>query len=977
MLRFLIFNILLLVSACQSAMCQQLHFEKRNMEVPSRECYNIFQDSKGFIWFSSYLGLCRYDGKNTFVYNGSNGLPENAVYSVTEDTEGRMWILTSKNRILCIENGKIHEPEFSKEFTQRKELNVVNFALHLKLADGGKEIIINTFYNTFIIDPKSGKIHLFDSDHTYPDHTLELREYHDNLIQTSPSSYVYSRSLSISILNPEKKLYFPDIFVNHNHAPKVSLTVNAKDYYLFSYTNYLFKVSKKDQKIKKIDLPGRIICVYKDAGQGIWVGVIGHGVFYFKDADLDAIPVQSLPEYSVSGVLEDTEGNIWVSTLDKGIFFCRNKSLISYQNLKGVNKSGNFLNAIGTTAYFSSESSGLYAIKKEIPIPVHLPAVIHEAITGIVETDGFLYIGNKTTTIRTNSRFQQVEEITLKNSSPDKKSLFISQRIKKDNNMLLSSINNLVYRLEGIHCHLFITGPTYIRDFIFLSPGQWLLGGKSLFLYNEVSKDSEEIPGISTPISKIIRTTRGTILISTIGEGLFQYKNNKIIPLNRILNIPSLVIFDLAEDSKGYIWLATNQGVIKLNQDDGTHITFGTEDGLISNEIHKLLICDGQLFLSTVEGLCSIPLELFNKSKIAPVLRLSEILISGNSVSNLTLPIHYSTNTLLFRFNILYFSSDNTSLHYLLTKEQESSPPVKTISGDELELQNLPSGTYTLSVTASDKEGIKSIPLSFRFTISKPYWETWWFITIELFSIGLIIYLIIYFIIRRIRKKEKEQTRINQLLADSRLSALQAQMNPHFVFNSINSIQNFILKKDIDHAYDYLTKFSKLIRLVLQNSRKKEISVQEDLEVLRLYIMLEQLRFNNRFEYHERISDDIDPHNTLIPPMLIQPYIENAIWHGIMPLEGKRTGVITLRMDIEQQTIKIVIEDNGVGRKSQEQHSGHESLSMKVTEERLSIVNSLYKDDKPSLQVIDLTDENGTPTGTRIELKIPLEKDDV
>ncbi|EPB65873.1 histidine kinase, partial [Ancylostoma ceylanicum] len=344
-----------------------------------------------------YLGLCRYDGKNTFVYNGSNGLPENAVYSVTEDTEGRMWILTSKNRILCIENGKIHEPEFSKEFTQRKELNVVNFALHLKLADGGKEIIINTFYNTFIIDPKSGKIHLFDSDHTYPDHT----------------------------------------------------------------------------------------------------------------------------------------------------------------------------------------------------------------------------------------------------------------------------------------------------------------------------------------------------------------------------------------------------------------------------------------------------------------------------------------------------------------------------------------------------------------------------------------------------KKEKEQTRINQLLADSRLSALQAQMNPHFVFNSINSIQNFILKKDIDHAYDYLTKFSKLIRLVLQNSRKKEISVQEDLEVLRLYIMLEQLRFNNRFEYHERISDDIDPHNTLIPPMLIQPYIENAIWHGIMPLEGKRTGVITLRMDIEQQTIKIVIEDNGVGRKSKEQHSGHESLSMKVTEERLSIVNSLYKDDKPSLQVIDLTDENGTPAGTRIELKIPLEKDDV
>lgn len=972
MLRCFLQNSLLLIFACQSAVCQELYFERRNMELPSRECYNIFQDSRGFIWFSSHQGFCRYDGTNTLIYDAKNGLPEGSVYSVSEDRWGRIWILTSRNRILYIENGKLHEPSFSKKFAQRQELAVPNFAHHMKLADGGKEII-NTLYSAYLINPENGEINMLGPDDPSETFALELKEYRGHLVQVSPSSFELKAQIDIRILNEHQTIDFSNVGIDRDQLSKVSYTLNTADYYLFSYANFLFQVSKKDHQLTKINFPGRVISIYKDADHGIWAGIMGHGVFYFGNGNINASPVHSLPEYSVSGVLEDSEGNIWVSTLDKGIFFCRNKSLISYHNRKELNRPGTLLSAVGNTVYFSAESSDLYSIKETQVTPVALPTPIREAITDIVAYNGKLYIGNKIMFIRTEPDFSQAKKIV---HAKTKKKL-TSLKIRKEKDALFSCLNYFIFKINDSLCDIFITAPFYIRDFIYLSSGQWLLGENSLFLYDEAGKKLKEIPGINNSISRIFKTSKGAVLITTIGGGLFQYKNEKVISLNKHYNIGPATIFDITEDKKGYTWLATNQGLVKLDPVTGIHTTFDTDDGLISNEIHKLLICDDRLFLSTVEGLCSVPVEMINRRTVPPSLRLSDILINGKtSVRKLSGPIHYTQNNLLFRFSILYFTSGNVSLHYQLIQKQDTLLS-KQINGSELELQNLPPGTYSLLVTASNKEGVKSAPVHLTFEISKPYWKTWQFLVLALVMTGLALYVTIHLITLRIKKKEEEKTRIHQLIANSQLSALQAQMNPHFVFNSINSIQNFILKKDVSQAYDYLTKFSKLIRLVLQNSRKKEISIYEDLEVLRLYITLEQLRFDHTFEYHEVIGRSVDVHNTLIPPMLIQPHIENAIWHGIMPLEGLRKGRVLLQIDSDQDAVIIIIEDNGVGRKPDEKNSQHESLSMKVTEERLRIVNSLYKNKQSDLEVIDLTDKNGNPAGTRIRLRIPLEKDEL
>ena len=199
-------------------------------------------------------------------------------------------------------------------------------------------------------------------------------------------------------------------------------------------------------------------------------------------------------------------------------------------------------------------------------------------------------------------------------------------------------------------------------------------------------------------------------------------------------------------------------------------------------------------------------------------------------------------------------------------------------------------------------------------------------------------------------------------------------MNPHFIFNTLSSIQSFITKNDSKDAVYYLSKFSKLMRATLENTKKQRIPIKDEIESLQLYMDLEKLRLNNKFDYHIIINDEIDTLFEEIPPMLIQPYIENAIWHGISHKTG--SGIIKLTFKLENENLlKCEIEDDGVGRKKaremKKETRKKKSLGMTITKERLEIINSL-KDTKLSVNIIDLIDNN-IPTGTKIELFIPLD----
>jgi LytS/YehU family sensor histidine kinase len=208
------------------------------------------------------------------------------------------------------------------------------------------------------------------------------------------------------------------------------------------------------------------------------------------------------------------------------------------------------------------------------------------------------------------------------------------------------------------------------------------------------------------------------------------------------------------------------------------------------------------------------------------------------------------------------------------------------------------------------------------------------------------------------------------------MAALRSQMNPHFIFNVLNSINRFILSGDEQASSKYLTDFSKLIRLVLENSKNSRVTLQKDIEALQLYIQMEKLRFTDRFNFSIHISSDIDTMYIQVPPLLVQPYVENAIWHGLMH-QTDPNNLVTIRYSLpEDNLLKIEIQDNGVGRAAAAEYKSksateHKSFGMQITKDRIAIANQL-DNMSVGITIDDLKDEQGTACGTRVVLMIPV-----
>ncbi|CAN5775015.1 hypothetical protein BH10BAC2_BH10BAC2_39930 [soil metagenome] len=230
----------------------------------------------------------------------------------------------------------------------------------------------------------------------------------------------------------------------------------------------------------------------------------------------------------------------------------------------------------------------------------------------------------------------------------------------------------------------------------------------------------------------------------------------------------------------------------------------------------------------------------------------------------------------------------------------------------------------------------------------------------------------LFFITRLFSRKRKAM--FEKKVLQMEMKALRAQMNPHFIFNSLHSINKYVIENDKHLASAYLTRFAKLMRLVLENSRATEVPLQDDLDALELYMQLEALRFQNGFRYYIVVHPSIDSSNTLIPPLLIQPFVENAILHGIQDKEG---GVIKIMVDKENDMMRCVVEDNGTGRQQPvtnniDENKKRTALGMKIINERLDIINQMKKI-KTVVHIFDISDEKNRPGGLKIELLLPLQ----
>ncbi len=503
-------------------------------------------------------------------------------------------------------------------------------------------------------------------------------------------------------------------------------------------------------------------------------------------------------------------------------------------------------------------------------------------------------------------------------------------------------------------------------------------------LYRQEEADPEHSLGAYI-VNSVCKDGQGHIWAATDPGGIsrFDYdapKGKQFITLNSEDGLPSNQVYSVLTDATGNVWAGTAKGLAWVDSRRLRVRSFGKKDGMVTDflDLPLSLATNGEVLSGTVYGYQSFHPDSLLKEKPAPEILLTAFKIFDKNYAD-SLNINYLQEIDL-NWQQNFFSFEFASTNFSQPEKNEYAYRLSGFDADWNYLKNrhsasytnVPPGDYVLEIK-SGREGFWNEPgVRLGVRIAPPFWATWWFRALAVLFLAGAIWAIYRWRIAQVRREEALKTEFNQRIARTEMAALRAQMNPHFVFNCLSSINRFILVNQPDEASAYLTKFSRLIRLILDNSRTETVPLNKELEALQLYVEMEQMRFSERFEYRLKVADDVQTEHLEVPPLLIQPFVENAIWHGLM--HKKVPGLLQVRVFYEGKKLCIEVEDNGVGRQramelKSRSATVNKSLGMKVTAERLEVINQLYGTNA-EVTTMDLKDENGEAMGTRVVLKI-------
>jgi len=456
--------------------------------------------------------------------------------------------------------------------------------------------------------------------------------------------------------------------------------------------------------------------------------------------------------------------------------------------------------------------------------------------------------------------------------------------------------------------------------------------------------------------------------------------------------LPTHYISGLETDRDGNIWMLSLNGIASLHPKDFSISLYGKTDGLPKTKFINTSIsisANNEVFIGTSKGYIYFNPDSLSTNHTPPGLDIRDVLVlnksrltrkTGNKFAPLTL--NYKENYLTIQFSVVnYTEPENNTVQYILEGFDDEWNVRSGIH--EVSYTKVPPGDYTFRIRAANNDGVWNPEESaMAIIIRPPFWQrTWFYFLIGAFVSGLVFAFYSYKLKQTLKQKlliaEKEwlKNETEQQLTQLEMKALRAQMNPHFIFNCLNSINRFIVVNDNESASEYLTKFSRLIRQVLDNSRGEKVGLATEIETLKLYIEMEFLRFGNKFEYNITLQEELDPAAFVVQPMLIQPYVENAIWHGLM--HRKEKGILRINFSRLDNSLLVVIEDNGVGRVmakkiKESQVITRKSHGMQVTAERMSLLSKRMKVPVEAI-VDDLYDDDLQSIGTRVSITLPLE----
>jgi hypothetical protein len=925
--------------------------------LPSNAVYDIYQDSKGFIWFATNEGLIRYDGYEYKTFETETVFSK-AGSNIVEDNLGKIWYETFDGNLFYTEKNKLipfknNIPTYYTPFgiIKNKLFCIQGNVINMYSTDDFS--LLNTIPLTINILSHS----FADSNHFYV--------FADNFLYKFNTDFKHSKT---KIFDDNKLI--PSIYSFNSH----NIILNKYNETKQAYTLSNNKIKPKFE-LKNIELIQG--CSFID--ENYWILTPKGAYWYSIDGKTKNNAQPFFKNKNIADVIKDRNGNYWFATVNEGVFFVPN---ISNRMYLYTNHSFNKITKNKDKLYLGTKNDEILKIE-----------------TSDLNQYTFIYKDKFNT-----------EVTLLKTDSTTDNLLFFSKTfqifdLKTNKNILeLSNAFKDIVKLDSKYyaftastmCGL-VKNPVYTN-----TTSEW----DSIF--NKTKHDF--IPQIGALIlderGRNVATFNNCIYYST-NKGLFKfYKNGKkeafllnnepFLPKNiETLNKQIIVlhangkVYEIANEELKLIDLGINEPIISIKTSNQKLYLFTKENSYFAesliqnaiklplytglNKIIDLEVIGNKHYLLLEKGLLVLENTSQNPTYSPPLFYINSIKSNNEDVElkpNFTL--NYNQNNIKINYSLLNYGKENETK--ILTKLNDGDWTLLPSYSRTLSYPNLAPANYTIAFKTNDNEAIIS---TIEFEITKPIWQKNWFLIGIFILLALIIYVYFKWQMGLLLNKNKlleEKIKLEQSLSKSMLTSIKSQMNPHFFYNALNTIQAYIYLEDKRNASNYLAKFSKLTRIILEMSEKETITLEDELQALKLYLELEKMRFTENFEYQIEVDNSLDLELIKIPSMIIQPHVENAIKHGLLHKTDLKKVVISFKK--QQNNLEISIDDNGIGRiKSGElnklKKDKHESFSTKANEKRLELINR-GKEKKITLKITDKTDLYNKPMGTTILITIPL-----
>ncbi len=934
--------------------------------LPSSEVYFAMQDSKGSMWFATDRGVTRYNGYEFRTFTTKDGLPDNTVFKLFEDDKGQIWMLSFSGKIFILENNKIHSYQYNSLLNNANE-NILPLGIFV---DHNEDVFV-----TF-----QGKGELKIDGHgipswRFPEADFFPQQYFIHDFDSGPmlisSSYNYNdkKGHPVKIIHRHGEntdtIFFPIVSTGKFNAIRWG---NNK--MIYALAKSLYEVKEKSIKFLA-NVPFEVSFLMKEKTTSrLWVGT-SNGVYCYDNANFTSPSQHYLEKKSITGITCDNEGGYWFTTLEDGIYYLPgdvvhgivfNEEYLQKPLCLGAGNSKNIYAAYrggalvelkegkGKLIYLpAGEKEYLFSINSLYADTLRERIYVSQSLSGYFSAGSFHFFHNQ---------WQRgLQTNFLKRSNGDLYCCGSSFIFKTGDD----SLTEIKIAWQRINC---------IEE---TENHELLLGCNSgVLVYNE---HKDQLSAFHKELNirvDDIKWFQHSICFSTKGRGILFLVDGKITAIDENKGLSSDLVSKLFVHGND-VWCSTNKGISHIHFNDFKKFdysisTIHASDGLLSDEINDIIELHDTIYVATKTGI-----SFFNKhadfvNHTAPLVLVTSLRVNNADTTVAgKLELLHNQNNIRIGFNGISFrSSEKVSYHYLLTDGTDTLS--EFTSNRDVEFLSLVPGHYTFGVSAINNSGVMSQPSVLAFFIRPAWWQTWWFRTLIFILIVAIVYIVYKNQVRKLR--EKFATERNQ--ASLHLTALRAQMNPHFIFNMMSSIRHYMQNNDTASAEKYLTSFAKHMRNTLDNSEVQEISLEEELSALKIYAELERQGVENGFEFIIRCDEGIDMDETMLPSLLLQPFVENAIKHGISRMNG--AGRIVIEIKKINGSILIAVEDNGVGRndssKWNKEHIGkHTSHGTAITLDRITAYNKAYNKNIVAT-VIDLTDDSGKGIGTRVEIRV-------